>query len=186
MDITYFRSRLRVNKNALDDELEVHADHLEKIGRFVASAARQEAKLKRALEQEEANEVRDLMSSDPKLSHAKASGDVKGKRSVREAWEAHQEAKQVLVEWEALEKAWYQRGFDLKALAELYGNQYFVINSAGGQATSPALGDQRARQAMRDAVGSSYATHQMDRAERRARSDEAADAPRRRRSLNDA
>ena len=132
MDLDYFRARLRINKHALDDELEQHADTLEKIGRYVASAAREEARLKRDLEKVEAGRIRDLMSVDPKLSHSKASGDVKDKREVRDAWELHQEAKQRLVEWEALEKAWYQRGFDLKALAELFGNQYFVINSAGG------------------------------------------------------
>jgi hypothetical protein len=179
MDIDYFRARVRVNKNALDDELEQHADGLEKIGRFVASAAREEARLKRELERAEAEQVRDLMSDDPKLSHAKAVGDAKLKRPVRDAWEDHQAAKQRLLEWEALEKAWYQRGFDLKALAELYGSQYFVINSAGGGIPV----DDR-RRAMREASGS-WGSQQTTKAERRGRAEEATpdEGPRRRRSL---
>lgn len=183
MDLDYFRARLRVNKHRLDDELEQHADHLEKIGRYVASAARDEARLKRDLEKAEASRIRDLMLEDPKLSHAKASGDAKDKREVREAWEQHQEAKQRLVEWEALEKAWYQRGFDIKALAELFGSQYFVINSAGGAVTGPP--DAHSRAAMREATGSDFINRQTDKAHRRERSGEAmVEQPRRRRSLN--
>lgn len=184
MDLDYFRARLRINKHALDDELEQHADNLEKIGRYVASAARDEARLKRDLEKAEASRIRDLMSEDPKLSHAKASGDAKDKREVRDAWEKHQEAKQRLVEWEALEKAWYQRGFDLKALAELFGSQYFVINSAGGSVAG--RDDAHSRAAMREAVGNAFINRQTDKALRRERADDApADQPRRRRSLND-
>ena len=50
MDIAYFRSRIKVSQHTLAEDLEIHADHMEKIGRKSAAAARAEAKAKQEAE----------------------------------------------------------------------------------------------------------------------------------------
>ena len=81
-DIDYFRGRLRINRHRLDDELEVQADHMDRIGREVALATRAEAEARKAFERAEAVIIREAMQDDAKLSHAKASSDAKLHRDL--------------------------------------------------------------------------------------------------------
>jgi len=127
MDIHYFRDRLRINKHDLDGELEVHADHLERIGRQVAAAARNRAKVKQNLEAVESRISSRILRDEPRLAANKLEVLFKKEPEWRQAHDEVLDAEQSLSEWEALEKAWYSRGFDLRVLGELFGHQYFSI-----------------------------------------------------------
>ena len=177
--IDYFRGRLRVNRHRLDDELELQADHMDRIGREVAQATRAEADARRSFERAEATIIREAMQDDGKLSHAKASSDAKLHRDWEKPWTVYQNAKQTLLEWESVQKSWYQRGFDLTALGELFAHQYFVVDSLGGKQEQA-----QTRSAQREATSSYFAQREERQAGRRARIDDGADAPIQRRRLN--
>lgn len=143
--IDYFRGRLRINRQRLDDELELQADHMDRIGREVAQATRADAEAKRAFERAEAGIIRDAMQDDAKLSHAKASTEARLHRDYEKPWTNYQNTKQNLLEWESVQKSWYQRGFDLKALGDLFAHQYFVVDSLRGKLEqAQTRGEQRA------------------------------------------
>lgn len=151
--IDFYRDRLRVNRHRLDEELAEHSQRLEEIGRECA-------RLNRAVDRARADRditlarlVKRVKEADPKAtvpvieSHAALDPGVVGANELlRDAQEEH-------ALWEALNRAWYQRGFDLKALGELYAAQYFVVDSV----TGPGPGERRkqadetVRRAMRDA-----------------------------------
>lgn len=138
MDIAYFRSRIRINKHALDEELEIHADHMERIGRQSAAAARKEAKAKQARDEIEASAVKDLLDDNEKMALNKATSQAKASRAYQQAQSVYLDAQNELAEWQEVEKAWYQRGFDLRALVELFSAQYFQMDPAAGAGRSEA------------------------------------------------
>lgn len=150
LDIAYYRSLLRVDRNRLDDQLEQNAQSAEEIGREVARRTRNVADLKRELEVTEANIIARLKEADSKLSNPIAEKEARGHRDYRAAWTIYQDAKQELEEWEAVKSAWHQRGFDMKALGELYAQQYFVVDSVGHRSRATP---ETTRAAMRERVG---------------------------------
>ena len=132
-DLDYFRGRLRIDRHRLDDELELQADHMDRIGSRVAQATRAEAFARRSFEREEASLIKDMCAADHKMPMARASVEVKLKREWDAQWSIYQEKKEELMLWESLQKSWYQRGFDLKALGDLYAHQYFVVDTLHGK-----------------------------------------------------
>ena len=119
-----FRARLRIDKRRLDQELAEQAATLESIGRATAAAARKVAEVKLGLETLEARLLSDL-TQDKATPMNKASVLIAQRREFQEATQRLIDAKHDLAEWEALEKAWYNRGFDLKALVELFQSQFY-------------------------------------------------------------
>lgn len=179
-DLDYFRSRLRIDRHRLDEELEIHADHSDRIAQGVKKATQAEAQARREFERKEAELMRDMITDDPKMSQARATAEVKLRRDWGVAWAAYQEAKGPLMDWEGLQKAWYQKGFDLKALGDLYAHQYWSPDSIKGP------GDQtKVRQEQRAATGSYFAEREARNAGRRARlDDDEPQRPRRRSQLD--
>ena len=172
-DLAYFRGRLKIDRSRLDDELEIHADHSDRIGRMVAKMTRAEAFAKRDLERTEAEEISRIIAGQVKTNATAAASEARLTRSYQKAWEDHQNALETLRLWESLGKAWYQRGFDLKALGDLYGHQYFRVDTLTGPSDLA-----RARQQQRDSV-SEYVDRLSRKAERHAHVDAAAEPPRR-------
>lgn len=148
--IQQYRNMVRINRHRLDDELEINAQMMEEIGQQAAAADRRAIALKLAYEQVAARLVRNIKANDPKVTAVLLESEITLDRDCCTAQQAHAEAHQVAAEWSALSKAWYQRGFDMKALSELYVAQYFVINSTGRAERKPEI-DQAARAAMRSA-----------------------------------
>lgn len=152
-DIAFYRDRLRVNRHRLDEELEQHAQYLEEIGRECARLNREveRSRVKRDITQ--AQLVRRIKANDPKATVPVIEAELTLDPGMLGANELLRDAQEEHAEWEALNRAWYQRGFDLKALGELYGAQYFSINSV----TGPEPGERRkqadevVRRALRDA-----------------------------------
>ena len=152
--IGFYRDRLRVNRHRLDEELEEHAQRLEEIGRRCAHLNRAVERARVDRDMAMARLVRRLKASEPKATAPIIEAEAAFDEALRACNEALRDAQLEHSEWEALNRAWYQRGFDLKALGELYGAQYFAIDSVSGDA---ARGERRkgpdaeARRAMRDA-----------------------------------
>lgn len=132
MELSEVRNMLRINRHRLDDELEVHAEVLDRVGQEVVRRNSRMIELKKKLEEVEARVTSDLKDADPKLTNPMAEREAKRNRDYTAAWEAYQRARHEHEEWESVQKAWYQRGFDLKALGELFGNQYFALDSIRG------------------------------------------------------
>ena len=147
-----YRAMVRVNKHRLDDELEIHAQILDEIGRAVAEAEHNLTRIEAEHAGIIAAAARRLRSNDPKISVAAVEAELALDRSCATSAAAVADVKHTAAEWAALHKAWYQRGFDIKALAELFVAQYFVLDSAGLAKDGPNRGiDHVARRAMRDA-----------------------------------
>lgn len=142
-DLDYFRSRLRINRAQLDEELAIHADHSDRISQGVKLATMADARARQSFEVLEAGLVRDLYSDDPKMTQARAAGEVKLRRDWKQAWETYQAVKAILLDWEGLQKAWYQKGFDLKALGDLYAHQYWHPDTIKAEPTREQRREQR-------------------------------------------
>jgi hypothetical protein len=132
MTLIELRNMLRINRHRLDDELEIQAEILEKIGRSVVTLNSRQIELKRLLDVAEAKIIARIKENDPKTTNPMAEKEAKDDREYLRAWQAYQAARSEHEEWESLYKAWHARGFDIKALGELFANQYFAINAVRG------------------------------------------------------
>lgn len=132
MDLQQARNMLRINRHRLDDELEINAQVGEEIGREMAKRNSKQLDLKKSLDMVTAAEVARLKEDDPKLSNPAAEKEATRSREWRTAWNDYQAARHEHEEWEIVYKAWISRGFDLKALGELFAHQYFAMDSIRG------------------------------------------------------
>ena len=148
--IEVFRNMLRVNKHRLDDELEIQGETQERISSHLARLNSRQLELKKALDSTEAVVISRLKDNDPKLSNPIAEKEARRDRDYVAAWQAWSVARQEYEEWLGLYEAWKSRGYQLKTLADLYGDQYFMIDSASGRSVSrddPEAGRARMREA---------------------------------------
>lgn len=132
MELHAIRQMLRINRHRLDEELEIHSQMMDTIGQEVVRLNSKAIELKKKLEETEAKVVERIKDQDPKMTNPQAERECKRDREYSAAWSAHQQARHEHDEWELIAKAWYQRGFDLKALGELFAAQYFSLDSVRG------------------------------------------------------
>lgn len=129
-DLATFRKMLRVDRNTLDDDLEVQAEVLDRISQQVNRLGQRLAEAKEKLSSTEARLTRDVAEdATTKMTATQVSAEVHRHRDRRDAWAAHQSARFEFEEWEALRDAWRQRGYSLKTLSDLYAAQYFTTSS---------------------------------------------------------
>lgn len=131
-DIAEFRDRLRIDKHNLDGELEIQSECQERIGRQVEALTTSVARLKRMMEATEADVLEEVKRDDPKLSNPLAEKEVRRNSKFIRAWEEYHTLKQELGEWTRLYEAWVARGYSLKDLASLHGQQYYTVDSTTG------------------------------------------------------
>lgn len=120
------RALLRINKHALDDELEVQAEYQEEIGRRCELLEHRVSTLKDELARTEARlieEFRDGATKD--LAEAKA----KRHPDRRQVWDRYQEAVEAHALYSNLLDAWKAKGKDIHALGKLFGDQYFSLTA---------------------------------------------------------
>ena len=133
MNLQQYRNAVRINKHRLDDELEIQAQFLEDIGRWVALLDAKAAEAKEELERAEARIFVDLRNrSADKMTAPEISARVTTAPERIKAAQLHAQAVHELAEWKSLYEAWRGRGYALKTLADLHGQQYFSITSTGG------------------------------------------------------
>ena len=143
-----FRALLPIDKHRLDDELETHAQTQDRIASKVAALNSAQLELKRQVEIEEARLVAQLKTDDPKMTNPMAEKEAKRQRSYTSMWNAYQDARREYEEWQGLLAAWVSRGYNLKTLGDLYGNQYFAVDSVSRK-SDPSADRQRLRDASR-------------------------------------
>ena len=146
-DLEFYRSRLRVNKHLLDDELEVQSQYQEEISRELAAANTRMLRAKDLLARTEATVISELKEG--KMSDTHAAGMAKKDQRRREDFDRFQECREEHEQWLGLYDAWQRRGYSLKTLADLFNAQYFSVTSAGS--STREVGVDIGRAAMRAA-----------------------------------
>lgn len=131
--LDYYRRRLRLDKHALDDELEEHALLLDEIAQEEARRNTAALKAKDQLAKLEGRLADDIKAGDPSLSIAKVDAQVRRHPERREAMQAWLEAREAHEQWSALRDAWKTRGHNIRNLSDLYTGQYFALNSTRTQ-----------------------------------------------------
>lgn len=149
MRMSDYRAMLPTSKHTLDDQLEVHAEHADGIAQEAARAARAEAEAKDRLAVLEARLGAQFRRDAEKSTVAEIAGLVLRDADRADRFREYQQASQELAEWRSLQAAWKDKGYAIKALAELHHDGYFAVRSAG--ARRGAEPDHGARAAMREA-----------------------------------
>lgn len=127
--IEFFRSQLHVSRHALDEALETHATLQERIARRVVHENTAAQAAKDDLARVEARLLRDEKDDNPKATDTSANAAVRRHPERITSWERSQRAREQHEEWQALLEAWRQRGYSIKALADLYGNDYYTLDT---------------------------------------------------------
>lgn len=125
-DYDQYRRMLLVNKHRLDDELEVHAEILERIGDECVRLEARSLQLKDDLARTEARLTEDYREDGSKITKDQVEAKVIRDRDRIRAFEAHQIARVEHQRWERLYEAWKARDYAVRKLADLFGNQYFA------------------------------------------------------------
>lgn len=129
MDILEFRSMLVVNKHDLDNALERQAAYFDDISQQVIQQGKKLTELKDELSQLEGRLAEEIREDEPKLTVGAIAHKVKRDRHRLVKWQELQDVTAVYEQWDSLRDAWKQRGYSIKTLAALYGDQYFSIDS---------------------------------------------------------
>lgn len=133
-ETSYYRevcARMKINKHALDDELEIQADTLHRISEFMADARDAMERAEDKLDSEEADafiEVSDMHRA-RKMNLDYIKNNVRNDPRRKAAWIAHREAALDFEKWENLYYAWKQRSYALTSLAELATASYYAVDS---------------------------------------------------------
>lgn len=127
--IDYYRSRLRVDRNSLDDELEDHAELLEQISHAMTLANSAALRAKDHLSKVEARLIEDLKAEDSSLTAQRLDAKVRRHPERREAFDGWMRARENHEAWMGMQEAWKTRGFSIRNLSGLYSDQYFTLNS---------------------------------------------------------
>jgi len=147
------RAHLKVDKHAIDDALEQQSVMLEAIHRQLAQENAALARCKRMLEVAEDKAMEDLARTHPELTNPQRERKAHRHDIYRDAHEEYITQKASVEEWEGLAKAWFNRGFDLRALADLHASQYFsqTTVSIHDDRLPPLVELERARSRIRQA-----------------------------------
>lgn len=148
ISLEFVRSHLYIDRMALDDELAIHAQVTEEINREVARANTAMLEAKRQLDITEAQVIASLKAVDVKMSNPVAEKEARQSRQYEKAWRAYLDARQLHEEWQGAQDAWAKKGYGLRELGALFGNEYFAVDSIRGPANM-----KRIRESMRERTG---------------------------------
>jgi len=148
-DIDQYRRMLKTNKHRLDDELEIQAEVMERIASEVTKLNSKMIEAKEQLTQTEAKLFREIKDEDPKCTVDAANAALRTKKDRISKWEQFQLARHEHEEWQGLYESWKQKGYALKDLCELYGVQYFSLESHQKEQKQEAV--QEVRRSIREA-----------------------------------
>lgn len=129
LDIEQFRNRLRIDKHNLDGELEIHSQSQERIGREIVRLEAVMARAKDHLARVEARGLEQIKESNEKMTNPQADKEVKRRPDYQQAQNEYLNAKQEHGEWEKLYDSWVSRGYGMKTLADLHGQQYYSVDT---------------------------------------------------------
>lgn len=125
-----YRSRLRIEKHQLDDELEVQAELLHRISEKVVSAKSRALAAKDELDRLEGEIYSDAKQDSPKATVPELQGITMRDDRRMDKWRRYQVARESQESWESLHEAWKSRGFALRALVDLRLASYYTSDSS--------------------------------------------------------
>jgi hypothetical protein len=139
-ELREWRSRLRINKHRLDDELEVQAESQETIAQKVQAAEARMMEAKEDLQKTEARLVEDFREGGRAAGATKDLAEAKARRHPdrMRAWERFQAASQEHRAWADLLEAWRNKGRDLHALGKLFSDDYYSLTAKSVYAERPS------------------------------------------------
>jgi len=152
-----YRKMLRINRNRLDDELEIQSEMMDRISTRVIAASTRASDAKDSLGRTESRLFDDVKESETRVSNPAAEARVKRDPERIKAWTYYQRAREEHEAWTALFEAWRQRGYSIKTLADLYAANYFSLSSAQARVREVEP-DHQSRQAIRQESGALPAT----------------------------
>lgn len=152
MDYAQYHALLRVNKHALDDALEVHAQYQADISAAVARLNTQQAEDKEQLAVVEARIYQDLRSSGEKVTAEESKASITRHPDRRAAWKIYQKSREEYEKWLGLLSAWQQKGYSLKTAADLFSSDYFAVRSIATESPAGIRNDDL-RNRLRQATG---------------------------------
>lgn len=157
LTIEFIRRRLPTSKHQLDDELSMQADIMERINSRVVFFNTALIEAKENLAQVEARLTADFRedSNDRRMTVADVESAVRRHEDRLEAWKKWQRARETHEIWSGAYDAWRTKGFNIKALGDLFAAQYFAINSI--QVSDRQRNREDGRAALRQASESSTA-----------------------------
>lgn len=135
LKIEQLEPMLRINKHRLDDELELQPQLSHDISESVATANAKMLSLKEDLAKEHATIGLELRSGGEKMTVDAINAEITIDPEYQSISLKYQAAKKDYERWLGMAEAWRARGFALKTLADLYIASYYVIDSAGSEAT---------------------------------------------------
>lgn len=127
--IDTYRAMLRIDKHALDRELEMHAQMQERISEQVARAGKSATDAADELKYIEATLFDRLAPDSKNVKSTDAAVRASPERTA--AFDAWSEAQWEHANWQGLYDAWKSKGFALKELTQLYAAQYFALDPSG-------------------------------------------------------
>lgn len=154
MDLQQVRAMMRVNKHRLDDELELQAYVQEQIGRTVAELRAKLVAAKESVDVAEAELVVKLRGHHEKLPVDEIKARVQANPARLQTAHVAASIAATLEQWEAVYDAWRSRGFALRNLCDLHGQQYFAVDSGPARHREPAFTSPAKQAAAREDVRS--------------------------------
>jgi hypothetical protein len=147
-----FKASLLIDKNDLDNELEVQPQMYYMASEELAQAVSSRDAAKEDLARVDARLYDEIAKRDEKLSDSKIRAQVSLHRDHVEAFEDYNAARSLADRWAGMVESWRQRGSMLRQLAELYVTNYYTTGSTTH--TSRQASDieaEKGRGALRDA-----------------------------------
>lgn len=129
MELKEIERRLFVDKHHLDDELEIQAQMQYLISSKVADLAEELSSAKESLRIAEANLIKEHSIKDAKKTVKQLDSAVQLSDVYQAASEEVRDIQKELDKAHGLLDAWKQKGFALKALADLSMTNYYAIDS---------------------------------------------------------
>jgi hypothetical protein len=146
MNIKDYRGMLMISKHRLDDELEIQAEIQDRIATQKALANTKQLEAKDLLMRKEGRLAEDLRDDEPKLTVGAINAKVARDPERMKAWDHYQAMRAEHEAWEGLHEAWKSRGYNLKAMADLWQAGYWTSDSyspAGPRGKQEDRQDQR-------------------------------------------
>lgn len=148
-----YQNMLRINKQRLDDELEVQAEIQYAIGAECARLNTRMLEAKDDLARLE-GEILDELKEAKGVTVEQAKARVLADPDRRKKWAVYQQLREAHEVWTALKDAWITKGYKLADLGGLFGADYFAVRSVSGSSETrvdvPRATEER-RQAVQDA-----------------------------------
>lgn len=133
MHLREIERRLVIDKHQLDDELMVQAQIQYAIVEKVSALTEDYSKSRELLKIIESEIVQDLTAGDSKHTVKQLDALIQSSAEYQDAAQGLREAQKDLDKAQGLLDAWKQRGFALKALADLSLSNYYAMDSTSSR-----------------------------------------------------